>query len=119
MLGYSVQTELRPKWEYVSSVCLYPSFELSAFPAFFSYPLERVIKSRFDYLRRIKKIPTQLLALDLVVRYGDRDFATMVANDRDDGLAFAKFLRQRGGKKDRRPTKYTRSRRRRRRGSKS
>ena len=86
MLGYSVDRELRPKWEYLSSVCLYPTFELSSFPAYFSYPLDRVIKTRYEYLQYVKKAPTQLLALDTVVRYGDKDFAERVAKDTDGGV---------------------------------
>lgn len=95
MLGYSVERELKPKWEYLSRVSLYPSFELSAFPAYFSYPLDRVIKTRYEYLQFVKKSPTQLLALDLVVRYGDKDFAERVAKDTDGGVAFAKFSKLR------------------------
>jgi hypothetical protein len=95
VLGYSVERELRPKWEYLSRVCLYPSFELSAFPAYFSYPLDRVIKTRYEYLQFVKKSPTQLLALDLVVRYGDKDFAERVAKDTDGGVAFSKFAKLR------------------------
>lgn len=95
MLGYSVENELRPKWEFLSKVCLYPSFELSTFPAYFSYPLDRVIKTRYEYLQYIKEAPTQLLALDLVVRYGDKDFAEKVAKDEDRGRLFARFAKRR------------------------
>jgi hypothetical protein len=95
VLGYSVDRELKPKWEYLSSVCLYPTFELSSFPAYFSYPLDRVIKTRYEYLQYVKKAPTQLLALDTVVRYGDKDFAERVAKDTDGGVAFAKFAKLR------------------------
>ncbi len=95
VLGYSVDNELRPKWEYLSRVSLYPTFELSAFPAYFSYPLDRVVKTRYEYLQFVKKAPTQLLALDLVVRYGDKDFAERVAKDTDGGVAFSKFSKLR------------------------
>lgn len=95
VLGYSVDDELRPKWEYLSRVSLYPTFELSAFPAYFSYPLDRVVKTRYEYLQFVKKAPTQLLALDLVVRYGDKDFAERVAKDTDGGVAFSKFSKLR------------------------
>jgi hypothetical protein len=83
-------------------VCLFPSFELSTFPAYFSYPLDRVIKARYEYLYEVKRTPTQLLALDVVLRYGDKDFAGQVANDDDRGVAFAAFLegrKKREGKK--------------------
>jgi hypothetical protein len=95
VLGYSVEDELRPKWNYLSKVCLYPSFELSTFPAYFSYPLDRVIKTRYEYLQVMKEAPTQLLALDLVVRYGDKDFAEKVAKDADGGRTFTRFAKRR------------------------
>lgn len=94
VLGYSVEDELKPKWEYLCNVCAQGSFELSAFPAYFSYPLDKRIKTRFEYLRTVKGIPTQLLALDKVLRYGDRDFATRVARDRDE-KAFLLFCKER------------------------
>jgi len=94
VLGYSVE-DLKPKWTYLSQVCLYPSFELSTFPAYFSYPFIRVTKTRYEYLRYVKKLPTELLALDLVLRYGDTDFAKFVAKDRDGGKKFATFVRLR------------------------
>lgn len=95
VLGYSVEDDLKPKWEYLSKVCLYPSFELSTFPAYFSYPLDRVIKTRYEYLKFVKKVPTDLLALDLVLRHGDKDFARLVANDLDEGKRFEIFVRLR------------------------
>ena len=90
-----MEGELRPKWEFLTSVSLYPAFELSAFPAYFSYPLDRVIKTRYEYLQFVKKTPTQLLALDLVLRYGDKDFSERVAKDTDRGASFAKFSKLR------------------------
>lgn len=97
ILGYSVEKELKPKWEVIRNVYTYSSFELSKFPAFFSYPLERVIKSRFEYLRDVKKLPISLIAPDLVLRYGDRDFAVRVAGDGDGGAGFSEFLKARQG----------------------
>lgn len=93
VLGYSVEDELVPKWEYLCTVCTQGTFELSAFPAYFSYPLDKRIKTRYQYLQKVKRIPTQLLALDKVLRYGDRDFATRVARDTDDGAAFLEFCK--------------------------
>jgi len=95
ILGYSVDDELIPKWEYLKEVCLYNIFELSRFPAYFSYPLDRVIKTRYEYLRIVKRIPTQLLPVDGILRYGDKDFATLVAGDADGGMAYAKFAKDR------------------------
>jgi len=112
VLGYDVR-DLRPKWSFLSQVCLYPSFELSTFPAYFSYPIDRVTRPRYEYLKYVKKIPTELLALDLVVRYGDRDFAKYVAKDRDGGKKFVTFLRLRAERRK----KATKSIRRKRIGS--
>lgn len=94
VLGYSVDKELRPKFEYLASVLTDARFEVSKFPAFFSYPLERVIKTRFEYLRDIKRIPTPLLSLDHVLCSGDKDFATKVARD-PDGIGYARFAEKR------------------------
>lgn len=89
VLGYSVKHELQPKWEFLKAVATDPRFEVSRFPAYFSYPLDRVIQSRFMYLIKIKRIPVALLPrLDNILRHGDREFATKIARDRDDGAAF-------------------------------
>lgn len=111
VLGYSVEDELVPKWEYLCRVCTQGSFELSTFPAYFSYPLEKRIKTRYQYLQQVKGIPTQLLALDRVLRYGDRDFATRVAHDTDDGAAFLAFCKekQQGGAADGRAVRRKRA----------
>ena len=95
ILGYSVERELRPKWEFVRGIYTYTNFELSKFPAFFAYPLERVIKARFEYLRDVKRLPISLIAPDLVLRYGDKDFAAKVAGDDDEGAAFSQFVKGR------------------------
>ena len=95
ILGYSVEDELVPKWEYLCKVCTQATFELSTFPAYFSYPLDRVIKTRYEYLLKEKRIPTQFLALDVVLRYGDRDFAIQVARDTDGGASFLQFAERR------------------------
>lgn len=97
VLGYSVEDELIPKWEYLCQVSTQSSFELSTFPAYFSYPLDKRIKARYQYLHRVKRVPTQLMALDRVLRYGDKDFATRVARDTDDGAAFLAFTKNKGG----------------------
>lgn len=94
VLGYSVFDDLMPKWQYLTKVRNYSSFEISRFPAYFSYPLDRVIRNRFDYLLEMKQLPVQLLPIDEVLRYGDRDFAVLVAKDNDD-KAYAAFVEQR------------------------
>mmetsp|Transcript_25259 Transcript_25259/g.53368 ORF Transcript_25259/g.53368 Transcript_25259/m.53368 type:complete len:695 (+) Transcript_25259:218-2302(+) len=97
VLGYSVDSDLKPKWEFLKEVCQFDYFEVVRFPAYFSYPLERVIKMRYEYLRDIKQIPIQLARVDDVLRFGDRDFATEIALDKDNGAAFAKFVKERSG----------------------
>lgn len=94
ILGYSVEKELRPKYQFLASVTTDARFEVSKFPAFFSYSLERG-KMRFAYLEDVKGVPTALVALDKVLCYGDRDFATRVAGDRDHGVAFQAFVTSR------------------------
>jgi hypothetical protein len=94
VLGYSVEKDLVPKWEYLRSVCQFASFEIGRFPAYFSYPLERIIKSRYEYLRDIKRFPVQLLPIDEILRFGDDDFAITVAKD-NDGSTYAKYLKLR------------------------
>jgi len=92
VLGYSVEEELAPKWEYLKTVTLQPEYEIKAFPAYFSYPFDRVIKTRFNYLA-YKGISIRFasVSIDTVLRFGDADFATMVAMDDDDGEAFRAF----------------------------
>jgi hypothetical protein len=94
VLGYSVENELKPKWEYLQAVCLQGSYELTKFPAFFSYPFERVIKTRYDYLAA-KGMNRQLLPVDAVLRWGDVDFATKIARDKDGGKVFRVFSEKR------------------------
>jgi len=95
VLGYSVEEDLKPKWDFLREVCKFEYFEIVRFPAYFSYPLERVIKMRYIYLRDIKQIPIWLTRIDDVLRFGDRDFATEIALDDDNGKEFAKFVRER------------------------
>ncbi|KAL7536663.1 hypothetical protein ACHAWF_005527 [Thalassiosira exigua] len=95
VLGYSVEDDLKPKWSFLEEVCQFDYFEVVRFPAYFSYPLERVIRMRYEYLRDCKGIPIQLARVDDVLRFGDRDFATEIALDEDGGDAFAKFVSER------------------------
>jgi hypothetical protein len=81
-----------PKWVYLTRVCQFPSFEISRFPAYFSYPLERVIVNRFEYLRRVKKFPLDYFSVDEVLRYGDEDFAISVAQD-ENGKRYSTFVK--------------------------
>ena len=104
VLGYSVDNELRPKWEYLEGITADPRFDVSKFPAVFSYPLTR-IQARFEYLKNVKKVPTQLLSLDQVLCYGDRDFSLKVARDKDNGVSFTQFLEDRKNEVSRRGKK--------------
>merc|ERR1711865_1054983 len=73
-----------------------PEFEVKEFPAYFSYPFGRVIKTRFNYLA-YKGISIRFVSIriDTVLRFGDIDFAIKVAMDDDDGEAFRNFGSQR------------------------
>eukprot|EP00978_Attheya_sp_CCMP212_P013230 scaffold33270_cov51-Attheya_sp.AAC.4 len=101
VLGYSVKDELIPKWNYISRTCDFSYYEVVRFPAFFSYPLDRVIMSRYQYLIDVKRIPPPLVGIDEALRFGDKDFATRVAGDTDGGVAFSKFLKERKKQKAR------------------
>jgi len=90
VLGYSIEIDLTPKWELLQSVNSNARFEVSRFPAFFTYPLSRV-RCRYAYLEEVKQLPARLLRVDEVVRYGDNDFAMKVAGDVDGGN-FADFV---------------------------
>jgi hypothetical protein len=94
VLGYSVEKELAPKWEFLTTVCMHAKFELRKFPAYFSYPFERVIKTRYEYLS-YRGLSRQLIPVDAVLRFGDVDFAVKVARDEDRGDAFRSFTQKR------------------------
>ncbi|KAL7536277.1 hypothetical protein ACHAXR_007043 [Thalassiosira sp. AJA248-18] len=98
VLGYSVENDLKPKWDFLREVCQFDYFEVVRFPAYFSYPLERVIKMRYEYLRDCKGIPIRLARVDDVLRFGDRDFATEIALDIDNGAAFKNYVEERNCK---------------------
>ncbi|KAL9184169.1 hypothetical protein ACHAXT_002255 [Thalassiosira profunda] len=110
VLGYNVEQDMKPKWDFLKEVCQFDYFEVVRFPAYFSYPLEGVIKMRYEYLRDCKGIPIQLARVDDVLRFGDRDFATEIALDNDGGHAFAQFVRERSGTPIRKRRKQQRKR---------
>ena len=89
ILGYSVDRELRPKFEYLKTVLPYPKFEVSKFPAFFSYPIERS-RLRFGFLLSFS--PRCPFTLDEVLRHGDADFLRLVGDA--NGTRYNKFLQQ-------------------------
>ena len=94
VLGYSVSRELTPKWNYLQGIAMDPSYQVSKFPAYFSYPLDRVVKTRYEYLSEVKKIPPTVFNVDQVVSYGDHDFATKVLGEPNDA-AFREFSERR------------------------
>lgn len=49
---------------------------------------------RYNYLKDCKDIPIQFVRVDDVLRFGDRDFATEIALDDDNGAAFAKYVEE-------------------------
>jgi len=91
VLGYSVVKDLKPKWEFLKMSVLKPEYELNAFPAYFSYPFQRVIKTRFNYLAHKNIFWFSSNCIDSVLRYGDVDFATKIALDDDEGVAYIAF----------------------------
>ena len=60
ILTYDVEDDLREKWnflrDYNDGDDEFSVYELVRFPAFFSYPFERVIKVRFDYIEHLENI---------------------------------------------------------------
>jgi len=74
-------------------VCDFGYYELVRFPAYFSYPLDRVIMPRYEYLTS-RGIPFTIAGIDEVLRYGDADFARLVVGDKDD-VQYRNFLRDR------------------------
>jgi len=101
VLGYSVEDELKPKWNYLDKLCYNAKFEISRFPAYFSYPLERVIMNRYEYMVEVKGLPVHILPVDEVLRYGDKDFAMRVALDTDEGVEYLAYLSDRNKRKNR------------------
>jgi len=91
VLGYSVEKEIQPKWEFLKKMTLKPEYELNSFPAYFSYPFQRVIKTRFNYLASKNIFWFSSNCIDSVLRYGDIDFATKIALDDDEGVAYKAF----------------------------
>jgi len=93
ILSYSVEKDILPKWNYLQRVSLQPICELEEFPAYFSYRLDRRIKTRYDYLS-YKGINRHWVPVPKVLRFGDADFAKVVARDDDGGKKFKAFCEQ-------------------------
>jgi len=95
ILGYSVHEELIPKWNYLTKTCGYSYFEIYRFPACFSYPLDKVMATRHEYLIMKNISLGSLQGLDELLRSGDRDFAVKVAGDVDGGDRYLRFCKSR------------------------
>lgn len=91
ILGYSVEDNLLPKWNFLTRVVGLDYFDVVRFPAYFSYPMER-IQARYAYLH-LRGIPYRLTKLDSVLRFGDADFANIVARDEDGGKLYREYLK--------------------------
>jgi len=119
VMGYSVENELAPKWKFLTHVCEYARFEVVRFPAYFSYPLHKVIMNRYTYLRVIKGIPLKMirtLSVDQILRFGDDDFSRCVARD-SNGELYREYVKSRRNnqmkRKGKKKVNHTTSKRRR------
>merc|ERR1712238_134100 len=108
VLGYSVEDDLLPKWQYITQVCGFDYFDVVMFPAFFSYPLER-IQSRYEYLRS-HGVSYRYAKLDVVLSLGDNDFATNVTGEKDGGKSYREFIKNRTTTKTKQKSKSNRPR---------
>jgi hypothetical protein len=77
VLGYDVETNLRPKWTFLVDTLRLTTFDVSRFPAYFSYPLDRVTRPRMAYLAAVKQ-PGAVWGLNLILTPSDDIFATKV-----------------------------------------
>ena len=51
VLGYDVETNLEPKWRYLTDELHLTTYDITRFPAYFSYPLDTIIIPRTKYLK--------------------------------------------------------------------
>ena len=91
ILSYDVDKELVPRWEILKAEGM-GAFDLTRFPAFFSYPIPR-IKMRYGFLKH-KGVSAKGLTIDDVLRGGDKDFAKMVGLYLEDYREYEKSLRR-------------------------
>lgn len=78
VLGYDVESNLRPKWEYLTKELQMSVYDVTRFPAYFSYPLDRIIMPRMAYLARERQ-RTSVWSLSTVLTPSDAEFADRVA----------------------------------------
>lgn len=91
ILTAKVAEDLQPRWQFLQSRMRDARWQVTRFPAYFSYPT-RVIYSRFDYLQS-KEFPISLVNLDDVLRFGDDDFCRKIARDANPN-AYREFCAQ-------------------------
>lgn len=77
VLGYDVDTNLKPKWDFLVNTLRLTTFDVSRFPAYFSYPLEKVTMPRMAYLAAVNQ-PNAVWGLNLILTPSDDIFATKV-----------------------------------------
>jgi len=102
VLGYDVETNLRPKWEYLYEELGLGAYDVVRFPAYFSYPLEKVVMPRMRYLADMVNRPGSVWGLNLILTPSDDIFALKVAGTSCEEYAAFKssFLRQRKRQRD-------------------
>jgi len=83
ILGYDVEAELRPKMLYLQTKMGLTIFDVIRFPAYFSYPLDGVIKPRTEFLTLCNS-SIGSVGLNIALSPGDDDFAMKVAKSRPD-----------------------------------
>jgi len=95
ILGSDVDHDLLPKWEELDRLGI-TTYNLVRFPAYFSYPLPRIL-SRYSYLDS-KGIPATSRPLDEVLRGSDLDFARELCGEETEGsfVEFAKRMEKEG-----------------------
>jgi len=95
ILGFDVETEIRPKFEYLKNNMSLTIFDIIRFPAYFSYPLEYVIMPRNEFLTLCGG-PMATVGLSIALSPGDNDFAMKVSKSRPETyLLFKKaFLKK-------------------------
>ncbi|CAN0389915.1 unnamed protein product, partial [Discosporangium mesarthrocarpum] len=81
VLGYDVETNLRPKMDYLVASMGLSVYDILTFPAYFSYPLETVTEPRTCFLN-LRRRPITLVGLNTALQSGDDDFARKVAKVR-------------------------------------
>ena len=78
MLGYDIEKNLVPKWLYLRDTLKLTAYDVTRFPAYFSYPLESVIRPRTKFLTEVLGRPGSVWGLNLILTPSDEEFAVRV-----------------------------------------